>query len=65
KTAWKKSSSHHKRSLVETKMFRFKTILGASLSSRLFANQTVEARIKTKILNTMSRVGMPQSHPLN
>jgi len=64
KVAWKKSSGYHKRSLVETQMFRFKTILGAGLSNRLFANQVIEAKIKTLILNKMSRAGMPHSYPI-
>jgi len=64
KVAWKKSSTYHKRSLVETEMFRFKTILGGGLSSRLPANQIAEAKIKVLILNKMSRIGMPQSHPV-
>ncbi|MGK5088239.1 IS5 family transposase [Bdellovibrionota bacterium FG-2] len=63
KVAWKKSSGYHKRSLVETEMFRFKTILGGGLSSRLPANQVAEAQIKVLILNRMSCIGMPKSHP--
>lgn len=62
KVEWKKSSGYHKRSLVETQMFRFKTILGGGLSSRLLANQVAETKIKTLILNKMSRVGMPRSY---
>jgi hypothetical protein len=61
---WKKSSDYHKRSLVETHMFRFKTILGAELSSRIFENQVAEAKIKTLILNKMTRLGMPDSYKL-
>jgi hypothetical protein len=61
---WKKTSGYHKRSLVETHMFRFKTILGAELSSRLFENQITEAKIKTLILNKMTRLGMPDSYKI-
>jgi hypothetical protein len=56
---WKKTSGYHLRSLVETYMFRFKTILGSKLSAREFENQVVEARVKTSILNKMSQLGMP------
>lgn len=56
---WKKTSGYHLRSLVETYMFRFKTILGNKLSAREFENQVVEARVKTSILNKMSQLGMP------
>src|SRR5262249_34494871 len=34
RTAWKKASGHHRRSLVETHMFRLKTILGSRLRGR-------------------------------
>lgn len=61
---WKKTSGYHKRSLAETHMFRFKTILGAELSSRIFENQVAEAKIKTLILNKMTRLGMPDSYKL-
>lgn len=61
KTQWKKKSRYHKRSLVETQMFRFKTLLGGHLKSRNFQNQTTETRIKVKILNKISALGMPKS----
>jgi len=61
KRAWKKISGYHKRSLAETHMFRLKTILGASLRGRKFENQQTEARIMAKILNKMTRLGMPKS----
>ncbi len=62
KGKWKKESTYHKRSLVENQIFRFKKILGGTLSSRIFANQITEAKIKTLILNTMTSLGMPQSY---
>lgn len=58
---WKKQSGYHRRSLVETQMFRWKKILGAGLSSRKLANQVVEARIKAKILNIFTSIGMPKT----
>jgi hypothetical protein len=58
--AWKKSSDHHRRSLVETHMFRLKTILGGSLRGRNFINQKIEA----KMLNKMAHLGMPKSEKL-
>jgi len=61
KTRWKKTSGYHLRSLVETHMFRLKTILGNKLNSRLMNNQKTEARIRSKILNQMSSLGMPIS----
>lgn len=56
---WKKISNYHKRSVVETHMFRLKTIFGEKLSSRKFENQVTEARIRTSILNQMTNLGMP------
>ena len=62
KGKWKKESTYHKRSLVENQIFRFKKILGGTLSSRVFANQITETKIKTLILNIMTSLGMPQSY---
>ncbi len=59
--AWKKQTDHHKRSNVETCMYRFKKILGNTLSSRKFENQLTEARTKVFILNRMTHLGMPHS----
>jgi hypothetical protein len=50
---WKKKIGYHRRSLAETAMYRFKTILGDRLSSREFVRQAREAGIKCKILNMM------------
>jgi len=63
--AWKKTSDHHRRSLVETHMFRLKTILGGTLRGRSFANQKTEAKIMAKILNKMAQLGMPRSEKLD
>ena len=62
--AWKKKSGYHKRSLVETHMYRFKAIFGPLLSSRSFLNQVAEVKIKTKILNKMTALGMPHSYKI-
>jgi hypothetical protein len=59
---WKIEIGYHRRSLVETLMFRIKTILGSRLSARLFDNQKVEARIWCKIINHMTKIGMPISY---
>lgn len=59
---WKIAVGYHRRSLVETVMFRIKIILGSKLSSRLFNNQKVEARIWCKIINHMTKLGMPMSY---
>ena len=62
--AWKKTSDHHRRSLVETHMFRLKTILGGTLRGRGYYNQQAEAKIMANILNKMTNLGMPKSEKI-
>lgn len=65
KKSWKVGSGYHQRSLAETAMMRFKTILGAHLSSRKMLNQITEARLKSQILNRMTQLGMPISYKIS
>jgi hypothetical protein len=60
--AWKQNSGYHQRSLVETTMFRLKTIFGDDLSARLFETQTTQALVRCAALNKMTHLGMPQSY---
>ncbi len=50
------------RSLVGNTVFRYKSILGQRMRSRSLGNQRVEVRLACKILNTMTRLGMPDSY---
>ena len=59
---WKRNSGYHQRSLVETTMFRLKTIFGDDLSARLFETQTTQALVRCAALNKMMHLGMPQSY---
>lgn len=59
--AWKKESGYHRRSLAETCIFRMKTILGRHLSSRELSRQQTEASIRSRVLNKMTQLGMPQT----
>jgi hypothetical protein len=59
---WKEDSGYHKRSLVETVMFRLKTIFGSELSTRLLETQSTQALIRCMVLNRMTHLGMPQSY---
>ena len=59
---WKTEVGYHKHSLVETAMFRFKTIFGDKLRSRKFENQAAEAILKAHLINKMTAMGMPQSY---
>jgi len=55
-------SGYSKRSMVENTMYRYKTIIGRSMRSQTFAGQRVEVRLASKILNTMTRLGMPDGY---
>ena len=59
---WKQESGYHKRSKVETTMFRQKTIFGEKLFSRSFENQETELALMAKALNLMLYNGMPESY---
>lgn len=58
---WKKTCGYHKRSKIETTMFRQKTIFGEKLFSRTFENQQTEVMLMGKALNMMLYNGMPES----
>jgi hypothetical protein len=62
KAAWKRQSDYHRRSKAETGVYRFKTIFGDRLDARTFARQAVEVFVKCAALNTMMRLGMPESY---
>jgi hypothetical protein len=59
---WKEQCGYHRRSLAETFMFRYKTIIGPQLKARVFAAQQIEIRIGCIILNRMTALGMPDSY---
>ena len=63
--SWMKKTDYHRRSLVETYMYRFKTIFGGKLSSRKLENQKTEAILKGNILNRMTQLGMPDSYQVS
>ena len=64
RTRWKQASGYHQRSLAETAIFRLKTIFGATLRSRNFAQQATELFLRATALNRMTQLGMPDSYPL-
>lgn len=59
---WKEEIGYHRRSIAENAMFRFKTIFGDVIASRIFDNQKTEVLLKCKILNKMTSLGMPDSY---
>ncbi len=58
---WKEDSGYHQRSLAETAVFRFKTIFGDQLSTRLLATQATQFGARCRALNIMTHLGMPDS----
>lgn len=56
---WKRASGYHRRSLVETSMSRLKRAFGDRLKNKGFENQQTEARLRCKLLNRFTRLGMP------
>lgn len=57
---WKESVGYHRRSLSETAMYRMKCCFGDHLKNRLLPNQRVETRLRSKILNKFTHLGLPQ-----
>jgi len=59
---WHTHSGYSQRSMAENTVFRYKTIIGRSMRSRTFDGQRVEVQLASKILNTMTRLGMSDSY---
>lgn len=59
---WKKQSTYHRRSLVETAFFRLKAIFSDKLRAQRMDTQSAEARVRCLAMNRMSMLGMPQSY---
>jgi hypothetical protein len=58
---WYANSGYSRRSLVENAVFRYKAILGQAMRSRSLSGQRVEVNLARKILNRMTRLGVPDS----
>jgi IS5 family transposase len=58
---WKQSVGYHKRSLSETTMYRYKTIIGDKLQCREPKNQLTEVKTGCRILNKMILLAKPIS----
>jgi hypothetical protein len=59
--SWQASTGYGQRSLVETTMGRYKTLIGPRLRARGFAAQQSEAAIGVAVLNRMLAAGRPDS----
>ncbi|NCP65022.1 MAG: transposase [Paraglaciecola sp.] len=56
---WKKDVGYHQRSLSETAMYRYKTLIGNRLNFRCHDAQVAEMLVGVKALNKMLSLGMP------
>jgi len=59
---WHKRSGFSKRSMVENAIYRYKTIIGRAMRSRTLTGQRVEVQLACRVLNTMTRLRMPDSY---
>ena len=57
---WKEEIGYHRRSLVETSIYRLKQSFGARLKNKRFENQQIETRLRCKLLNRFTQLGLPQ-----
>jgi hypothetical protein len=58
---WQKAVNYGLRSLGEVAMMRYKTVIGRRLHARTLPTQKAEAAAGCKVLNVMTRLGMPVS----
>lgn len=57
---WKEEVGYHRRSLVETSISRSKRAFGPRLKNKRFENQKTEMRLRCKLLNRFTHLGLPQ-----
>ena len=60
---WQRRSGYNRRSLVETAMYRYKTIIGRRLLARTLSSQQVEAKIGCTVLNRIDKLRYASNHP--
>ena len=56
---WQRRSGYNRRSLAETAMYRYKTVVGRRLNARTLPNQQTEAKNGCNVLNRMTTLGLP------
>jgi IS5 family transposase len=61
---WKVESGYHARSRIESEMFRYKQVIGDSVSTKNLASQTVEVLLGCRILNQFRELGCCESYPI-
>jgi hypothetical protein len=58
---WQKAVNYGRRSLGEVAMMRYKTLIGRRLHARTLPMQKAETAAGCKVINVMTRLGMPVS----
>jgi len=58
---WQRRSGYNRRSLAETAVYRYKTMIGRRLQSLTLPTQWTEAKIACNVLNRMTSFRMPAS----
>ena len=58
---WQRATGYERRSLAETAMFRYKTLIGRRWRARSLPGQKAEARMASAVINRMTHLGMPVS----
>ncbi|WP_338105667.1 IS5 family transposase [Microvirga tunisiensis] len=58
---WQKAVNYGRRALGEVAMMHYKTVIGRRLHARTLPTQKAEAAAGCKVLNVMTRLGMPVS----
>ena len=56
---WQRSSGYNRRSLAETAMYRYKTVVGRRLHARTLTKQRNETKVGCNVLNRMTTLGLP------
>ena len=59
---WKQEVGYHRRSLVETAVWRLVRLFGAGIAARSLAAQTTVARLRVAALNRVTQLGLPDSY---
>ena len=60
---WKRASGYHRRSLVETTMFRHKRAFGDELLTTTDKSQYTQLALRVRLLNYFTSLGMPSHQP--
>jgi hypothetical protein len=56
---WQRSSGYNHRSLAETALYRYKTVVGRRLHARTLTKQRNETKVGCNVLNRMTTLGIP------